>query len=155
MRNFIFLSLLILSGCCYTSTAYIRPSDGPETIVGPIASRKAPITFSTSMTSPFGSPVPAKLTPKQIAKAKKIIITEMDISDREYKILADIEVKIDKTCIFCGDPTSKEVNKELRKEAAKIGADAVILVRYGTVGITFENFGGTLNGKGRAVVFVD
>ena len=46
------------------------------------------------------------------------------------------------------------VDDELRKEAAKIGADAVILVRYGTVGISFMSWG-SLDGQGRAVAFTE
>ena len=34
------------------------------------------------------------------------------------------------------------------------GADAVIFVRYGTVGVSFMSWG-SLNGKGRAIVFLD
>lgn len=67
-------------------------------------------------------------------------------------MLADIEATVNKTTIFHDDPTPQLVNEKLREEAAKLGADAVILVRYGTVGVSLMSWG-SLDGKGRAVVF--
>lgn len=83
----------------------------------------------------------------------KVIITEGDISDKKYSILAELNVDIHKTTLGHKDPTKIQVNEKLKEEAAKIGADAVIFVRYGTVGISFFSWG-SLNGKGRAVKFV-
>jgi len=83
-----------------------------------------------------------------------IIITESDMSDRNYTVAGDISVTVNKTFIFSKTPTRKMVNEKLIEEAHKIGADAVILVRYGSVGMTGWSYG-SLNGKGRAVVFSD
>jgi uncharacterized protein YbjQ (UPF0145 family) len=54
--------------------------------------------------------------------------------------------------IFNADPTREMVNQRLRNEAAKLGADAVIQVRYGTVLIGALSLG-SLDGRGRAIVF--
>jgi len=54
--------------------------------------------------------------------------------------------------LFHADPTKEMVNKKLKEEAAKLGADAVTHVRYGTVGISMMSWG-RLDGKGRAVQF--
>jgi uncharacterized protein YbjQ (UPF0145 family) len=86
--------------------------------------------------------------------AQDIVITETDISDRNYKVLGEIEVTVSKYTLFNRNPTQEDVNEELRKEAAEMGADAVILVRYGTVGVSLVSWG-SLNGKGRAIVFLD
>jgi uncharacterized protein YbjQ (UPF0145 family) len=86
--------------------------------------------------------------------AQDIVITETDISDRNYKVLGEIEVTVSKHTLFNRNPTQEDVNEELRKEAAEMGADAVILVRYGTVGVSLVSWG-SLNGKGRAIVFLD
>tara|TARA_B100000795_G_C22593271_1_gene358293 strand:+ start:255 stop:638 length:384 start_codon:yes stop_codon:yes gene_type:complete len=83
-----------------------------------------------------------------------IVITETDMSDRNYTVAGDISVTVNKTTIFHKAPTRQMVNEKLREEALKIGADAVILVRYGSVGMTGWSYG-SLNGKGRAVVFSD
>jgi hypothetical protein len=83
-----------------------------------------------------------------------IALTEEDITDRAYKVLGDIEVTVNKTTIFNKDPTREMVDQKLREEAAKLGADAVVLVRYGTVGISFMSWG-SLEGRGRAVLFTE
>lgn len=127
MRNILLLvSLLILTGCGGTwSTANVKSVD--DTKLAKVAEdiQKSPLD---------------------------IIITESDITDRKYKVLGDISATVNKTTIFHKDPTQEQVNEKLQQEAIKIGADAVILVRYGTVGVSFMSWG-ALNGKGRAVVF--
>lgn len=85
---------------------------------------------------------------------QNIIITEGDITNHKYKILGDVQATVNKTTIFNKDPTKEQVNEELQKEAAKLGADAVVFVRYGTVGVSLMSWG-SLDGKGRAVVFTD
>ena len=86
--------------------------------------------------------------------AAEIIITEEDILDREYVTLGDINVSVSKTTIFNKDPTNEMVAEKLKVEASKLGADAVILVRYGTVGVSMMSWG-KLDGNGRAIKFVD
>lgn len=44
------------------------------------------------------------------------------------------------------------VDQKLREQAYELGADAVVLARYGTVGVSFMSWG-SLDGKGRAVQF--
>ena len=83
-----------------------------------------------------------------------ILVTQDDIADRPYTVLGDLEVTVNKMTLFHPDPTRESIDAELREEAAKIGADAVILVRYGTVGISFVSWG-SLDGQGRAVAFTD
>jgi len=82
----------------------------------------------------------------------QIIVTENDITDRRYVSLGDLSVEVAKWNIFEKDPTREQVIAALRAQAAKLGADAVVLVRYGTVGITPFSWG-ALDGKGRAVAF--
>lgn len=94
---------------------------------------------------------PAIQEAKQVSP-DKILLTEGDISDRPYSVLSDISVTVNKTTIFNADPTREMVNDKLREEAAKLGADAVTHVRYGTVGISLMSWG-SLDGKGRAVSF--
>ena len=120
-------AVLMLSACATWSTSSVKGTD-----------QGAMSTSAIAQTSP-----------------DKIIITEADIGDRKYKVLGDIEVNVNKTTIFNADPTPGKVNERLRKEAAKLGADAVILVRYGTVGVSVLGGWGSLNGKGRAIAFVE
>ena len=105
-------------------------------------------TASAPASVPAAAPVE---TPKSAAD---IILTEKDITDRKYETLADLEVTVNKTTIFHADPTKELVAEKLKEEAAKLNADAVILVRYGTVGIGLFSWG-SLDGKGRAIKFVN
>jgi hypothetical protein len=96
---------------------------------------------------------PEGAAPRQAeTQARDILITENDITDRKYTGLGDISVTVNKTTIFHSDPTLEMVSAKLKEEAAKLGADAVIFVRYGTVGISMLSWG-SLDGKGRAIKF--
>ena len=132
MRKIILLSmLLMLSACSSWSTSKVDTVEGYQAK-----------NISTSGES------------EQLNSLQDIVITETNMSDRNYTVVGDIEVTVNKTFIFSKAPTRQMVNEKLRKEALKIGADAVILVRYGSVGMTGWSYG-SLNGKGRAVVFSD
>lgn len=91
----------------------------------------------------------AKPMPKP---ASEVIVTENDITDRPYVSLGDISVTVSKWTIFDKDPTQAMVAAALQQKAAEMGADAVVLARYGTVGIGAFSWG-EMEGKGRAVVF--
>lgn len=125
------VSLLALSACATWSTSSVTPSRKP---VAPAATASAPQSTRSK------------------TKSAQIIVTETDITDRPYTVLGDISVTVNKTTIFNADPTKERVAQKLREEAATIGADAVVLVRYGTVGIGLMSWG-SLDGKGRAVTF--
>jgi len=79
-----------------------------------------------------------------------IEVTQNDL-DKPYIVLADITANVHKTTVFNADPTREQVNEQLREKASKLGANAVILVRYGEVGVGWS--WGDLEGKGRAVKF--
>mgnify|MGYP003643562767 CR=1 FL=1 len=112
----------------------------------------ANVTDMETASAPASAPAAAPAeTPKSAAD---IILTEKDITDRKYETLADLEVTVNKTTIFHADPTKELVAEKLKEEAAKLNADAVILVRYGTVGIGLFSWG-SLDGKGRAIKFVN
>lgn len=104
--------------------------------------------------APTGSSASASAAEAKPTEAADIIVTEADITDRKYTVLADITATVNKTTLFHPDPTPALVAKELREEAAKLGADAVVLVRYGDVGVSVLSWG-SLDGKGRAVKFVN
>ena len=82
----------------------------------------------------------------------QVILSESDITDRPYQSLGDITVTVKKWTIFDKDPTQEQVAQALKQKAAAMGADAVILVRYGAVGIGFTSWG-QMDGQGRAIVF--
>ncbi len=106
-------------------------------------------TWSTSDVKPT---VGAQAAPNSSRPISEIIITENDITDRTYTVLGDISIGVRKTTIFNRDPTREQADQKLREEAAKLGADAVVLVRYGSVGVSAWSWG-ALDAKGRAVKF--
>lgn len=86
--------------------------------------------------------------------ASDIRITEGDITDHKYRVIGDISVNVNKTTIFNSDPTREQIDEKLSEKAMELNADAVILVRYGTVGIGLMSWG-SLDGKGRAIAYTD
>lgn len=122
---------LAFGGCATWSTSDVQvPSVAlsTATVPAPASTKRAPITVD------------------------KVALFEGDVSDRAYEAIGDISVTVNKTTIFHSDPTREMVAERLKEEAAKLGADAVIHVRYGTVGIGFMSWG-SLNGNGRAIVY--
>lgn len=101
--------------------------------------------FERSPTAPTGS----VRTP-----IEEILITDGDVTDRDYAVVGDITVTISKVTYVDRDPTHDMIDMELVDVAHRVRADAVIFVRYGTVGQSFTS-SGTLEGKGRAIKFVD
>ena len=53
------------------------------------------------------------------------------VAARPVDALGDIEVTVNKTTVFHPDPMPAHVDEKLREQAAALGADAVILVKYG------------------------
>jgi uncharacterized protein YbjQ (UPF0145 family) len=107
---------------------------------------------STSVEPTTGAAPAASVAAAAPKASGDVVVTENDITDRPYRSLGDISVTVSKWTLFDADPTRSQVADALRAKAAKMGADAVVLVRYGTVGIGFTSWG-ELEGKGRAVVF--
>jgi hypothetical protein len=116
------IAVVLLSGCATWSTGSVDRSDTQAAI-------------ATRPTDPA-----------------TLALTEGDITDRTYVSLGDITVTVNKTTVFHPDPTRAQVNQKLKEEAAELGADAVIFVRYGGRGISPLSWG-SLEGKGRAVKF--
>lgn len=104
------------------------------------------MTLATGAAGATTAPAAAAKTPD------KVIVTENDITDRPYRALGDIEVTVSKWTILDADPTKEKVAAALRETAAEMGADAVVLARYGTVGIGLGGWG-QMDGNGRAVTF--
>jgi hypothetical protein len=122
-------SSVFLGGCATWSTSSVDKS---------AAESKAVINTTTAL---------KKVIPRDV------FITDTDILDRKYSSLGDITVMVNKTTVFHPEPTQELVNVQLKEKGAELGADAVILVRYGKGGISFFSWG-SLEGKGRAIKYV-
>ena len=145
-RYFIVLGATLLLGACST-WSHSEVKQTPSTGAGQATTQSSSQSSSQSKAVPAPSEAVVKTDPAAI------IVSKEDITDRQYKSLGDITVTVNKTTLFHPDPTPALVDKELKEEAAKLGADAVVLVRYGTVGVSFMSWG-SLDGQGRAVKFV-
>ena len=107
---------------------------------------------SSSVSAPVGAATPTAGAVAKKSDPTAVLVTDKDITDHKYHSLGDIKVNVSKNTIFDSDPTPAKVDEALREKAADMGADAVILVRYGTVGVSFTSWG-SLDGSGRAVVY--
>ena len=137
-RYAIVLGATFLLGACSTwSHSEVKPTTSAGT--GQAQSQSAAV------------PAPGEAVVKSDPTA--ILVTKEDITDRKYESLGDIKVTVNKTTLFHPDPTPALVDVQLKEEAAKLGADAVVLVRYGTVGVSLFSWG-SLDGQCRAIKFV-
>ena len=124
-----------------------RTTHGAIAVCAILVSGCATWSHSTVDNAPQRPAAPvAKATP-----AAQIAVMESDAS-RKYASLGDITVTVNKTTVFHPAPTRELVNQALKEKAAEMGADAVVLVRYGTVGVSLMSWG-SLEGKGRAVKY--
>lgn len=126
LRILLCISLLGLSACGTYATSSVQPVVGDAPSVGKVAN-----------------------APKAPAQ---VLVTENDITNRPYRVLGDVNVTVRKVTIFDSDPTREKVNAALQDKAAELGADAVVLVRYGAVGVGVFSWG-QMDGQGRAIVF--
>lgn len=109
-------------------------------------------TWSAGEATKDGKPVEIAVSSENQPAPETIKLIEGDIQDKKYKVLAELIVVVNKTTIFNADPTPEMAGKKLQEEAALLGADAVIQVRYGSTGVSFMSWG-SLEGKGRAIKF--
>ena len=131
MKHFLLLSLILVLGGCGSTWSSSSVKD-PQT--GALVQ-------------------PSQMAAKEVKNPEDVTLTEGDITNKKYEVLGDIEVTVNKSTIFHQDPTQEMVDQKLKEKAAKMGADAVILVRHGTLGVSMMSWG-SLDGKGRAVKFV-
>ena len=123
------------------------------TILGPLLLSVLLTGCATWSTSSVDNSA-ADITTTQVKKKQpsEIQVTEGDITDRSYKLIGDVSVTVNKTTVFHADPTKEMVTEKLKEKASELGADAVVLARYGKGGMSLMSWG-SLEGKGRAIKF--
>lgn len=130
-------------------------------LIAPVLALSGCATWSTSSvdnapeaTASAGAQAVAQpQTPVKAVLPSQVVLTDTDVVDRKYQSLGDVTVTVNKTTVFHPDPTPEMVNEKLREKGAELGADAVILVRYGKGGVSLWSWG-SLEGKGRAIKYV-
>jgi uncharacterized protein YbjQ (UPF0145 family) len=100
--------------------------------------------------------------PAAVAKEKKtyVMVNEdvgvpvfaYDITDRPYKVLGEVKAGVRKATVFSKEASQAKIYRELWERGEKMGADAVILAKYGDSHITAFSWGKT-NATGTAIKF--
>ena len=85
--------------------------------------------------------------------AKSVPVTSDDITDRPYRVIAEIETNVRKSSIFHKDPSEEKIFKELWERAEKVGADAVVNAEYGPPRVAAGSWGAS-KARGQAVKFL-
>ncbi len=83
--------------------------------------------------------------------AEKIVISELDILDRPYKVLGEVSA-LDSSSMPFSKPTQLDATIKLREAASAMGADAVIYVTYGKKEGSMMS-GAGIEAKGKAIKF--
>jgi len=79
-----------------------------------------------------------------------MLITPGDVTG-SYTELGVIKASVKKLTVFNENPTTDDVNVKLEQVAKKVGADAVVRVKY-TGGATWDSWG-AMNAEGVAIKF--
>ncbi|AFL67381.1 hypothetical protein [Sulfurospirillum barnesii] len=87
-------------------------------------------------------PTVAVVKEMKIAPANPLLMYELDITDRPYTSLGEIEVSLTKLNPWGKEPTKEEAEAKLKEEGLKKGADALIFVRYEKVGVSYNRWSG-------------
>ena len=82
------------------------------------------------------------------------IITEGDIADRPYEELGPVTGRRGRGTFFDRQPTRETVNIRLTEAARRMGADAVVRVRYSGRSVSAMSWGG-MQGDGIAIRYRD
>jgi len=133
-RILLIFPLIALLGACATqnwSTAQVTPA-GQST-------QPTSVSDSTTQTA-------------YAVNSSGIELVEGDLQGRRYEVLGEVSVTLNKLTIFHPDPTREQAAQRLREEAAKLGADAVINVEIGEVGLGLLSWA-TRDARGQAIRF--
>lgn len=81
----------------------------------------------------------------------RVLVFATDI-DQPYDVLADLEITARQRSAFGDKPTQALATHALQREAAKIGAHAVIMVSFVGPAMSMWSYG-EMKGQGRAIRF--
>jgi len=101
----------------------VAPTPAP-TVVVPAASGLTPPPPETSTPKP---PVPGPRPPTPVAM---VVLAEDNLSGRAVAVLGVVEAEAHQTSLFPKKTARDMLDEDLRAKAAKLGADAVISIKY-------------------------
>ncbi len=85
--------------------------------------------------------------------ALEVPVTAGDISDRPYRVLAEVSKEVRRATLFSKDASDAKVFRELWEEAQEHGADAVIFAHMGEARVTALSWG-SRKATGQAIKFL-
>lgn len=85
--------------------------------------------------------------------AQRVPVTDLDITDRPYRVIGEVRAEVRKATIFSPSPSQEHVFRELWERAVRLGADAVVNARYGDSRVTAMSWG-SRRASGQAVKFL-
>jgi len=85
--------------------------------------------------------------------ALDVPVTAGDITDRPYRVVAEVSKEVRRATIFSKDASDAKVHRELWEEAQEHGADAVIHADMGEARITAMSWG-SRKATGQAIKFL-
>ncbi len=106
-----------------------------------------PVATVPAAPPPQQQPMPyTPAAPMPVGTPGQILLSEHDIPQRPHQRLGEISVKTHQASLFPKDSPAEQLNAALRAEAAKLGADAVIMVKYSFSNAMFSRKGNTATG---------
>lgn len=115
-------ALSIVAGCTVENGQYVTGKKPPEQQAQPVVKQAGDVTLFAG-------------TPK-----------------RAYTVIGPVDVAVNKLTAFHPNPSVEQAEIALREEAAALGADAVINVKIGDVGVSMMSWG-TRKAEGTAIRF--
>jgi len=117
-----------------------------------MATRTA-ILFLGMIAAPIGAQT-IVAAPPYTSNINGFIITEGDIADRPYDELGPVHAARGRGTFFDRQPTRETVNIRLTEAAQRMGADAVVRVRYSGRSVSAMSWGG-MQADGVAIRYRD
>lgn len=103
------------------------------------------LAILATITIAFAAPASAQNVESMLGyqglMAQQPPVTDVDITDRPYRVVGRIETTVRKTTVFDKRPSREKVFKELWERGQKLNADAVIKAQYASED---DNRGGLL-----------
>jgi uncharacterized protein YbjQ (UPF0145 family) len=117
----------------------------PAPAVAPVQAPVPAAPVASAVAPPQAVPYVA-MPPMPTGAPGQILLSEHDIPQRPHQRLGQISVKAHQTSMFPKTSPTEQLNEALRAEAAKLGADAVVLVKYTYNNAMFSRKGNTATG---------
>jgi uncharacterized protein YbjQ (UPF0145 family) len=133
------------------ATATIAPAIAAPQPAAPAGVIAAP-PVQVAAAAPAAPPVQVATAVSAPVIAGVVALSEQDIPGRPYQVVGEISSEVHQTSMFPKKSSRDLLDEDLRAKAARLGADAVIQIKYTSSNPMFSKKGSTAVGK--AVKFI-